>query len=442
MSKVAIAYLTRDRVELVRQSLPPLLAGAHNNQYHLFVVDGSTTEVNEKTIWELAYPAGHMHANIRGGAGAAIVYALTLMIQHKENYEYVGLCESDVLLCNDWFPATFDLFSRGNADGLQVGAVSARCYVDRVLFQRDSYAICHNLGAGQIIFTRGAAQAVLNNFRTAWSSDNRRIFSQLCGVDIAAFWAFRANEHYLTADFHWEPVMASIGLAALALTPSPCEMIGQNPPLAEQGLTIVSEPSELRADETFKRYAMELKSICAGELVLGIETKFHFNPNDGTWTYFPHQMHMLGGKYSGDWRLKEVRGFGTFGWVAGESLDRNSTFKPQDGTEWDAKNLHEHYSPQLIVPVFGSVSLLVSGGKDGGKIEVVDEGSGFKASPDMPPEGEGVQVLQMQIPGGLNYRNLRITALTPGIVFYGMQSREKQPHLPNVSFDYSVLPPA
>lgn len=426
--KTAICYLSCDKPELVEQSLPPLIYGARQSQYHLFIADGSQTSAGEKKIFDLGYPTAVLHSNVRGGAGAAIVYALTLMLQHKENYEYVGLCESDVLLRNDWFPATFDLFSRGNADGLQVGAVSTRCYEDRILFQRDGYAVCHNLGAGQIIFTRQAAEAVLNNFRTPWTSDNRRVFSKLCGIDIASFWAFRASEHYLTADFHWEPVMASIGLAALALTPSPCEMIGQTMPLAEQGLTITTGPVEDRRPVgiEFDKYAVALSLVGDGKRSLGVETKFHFDPNSGTWTYFPHQMHMLGGTYVGDWKLKEVRGFGTFGWVAGtEELPTP-----------------EHATPTLRVPAFGSVSLLVSGGKDGGRIEVVDEGSGFKASPDMPPEGEGVQVLHMQIPGGLNYRNIRITALTPGVCFYGMQSREQQPFLPNVKFDYSVLPPA
>ena len=80
--------------------------------------------------------------------------------------------------------------------------------------------------------------------------------------------------------------------------------------------------------------------------------------------------------------------------------------------------------------------------KLGGKVLVEDEQSGFKVSPHLEPEGSNGQVLSLMVPSGLNYRNIRITALTPGCVFYGLQTREKQPYLPQVSFDHSTLPPA
>lgn len=430
--KIALSLLTADKPELVAQSCKPLLEAAVANRLHLFVVDGSTNYENEKQIWDMTWPAGHMQANIRGGAGAAIVYALTMMLQHEENYDVVGLCESDVLLGGNWLDC-LDLFGRGEADGLEVGATSARSYVDRVLFQRDGFAVMHNLGAGQIMLTRRAAQIILDTFRTGWTSDIRRIFSQISGVDIAAFWAFRSNEHYVTADWWWDVALAANGLASVALTPSPCEMIGQNPPLAEQGLEIVAAPVEVRRDDSaFEQYAETLRDIREGRFQLGVEIKFHFDVANATWTHFPHQMAMLGGSYGGDWRLREIRAFGTFGWVSGgaKQIDTPST-----------SDVFATEQPSLVVPIFGSCAVLVSGGKAGGKVEVVDEQSGFKATPDLPPEGEQGQVLQLMVPGALNLRNIRITALTPGCVFYGIQTREKQPFLPNVSFGHRALPP-
>ena len=83
--------------------------------------------------------------------------------------------------------------------------------------------------------------------------------------------------------------------------------------------------------------------------------------------------------------------------------------------------------------------MLVSGGKTGGKFRVEDEQSGFKAEPELLPE-EGNGVLQMMVPAGLSYRNLRITALTPGVRFFGIQSRDRQPCIPNATFDHSMLP--
>src|ERR1017187_6735381 len=176
--KLALSLLTCDKSDLVAQSCKPLLEGTIAGHFHLFICDGSTTEANEKAIWDLTWPAGHMHANVKSGAGAAIVYALTMMLAHKENYDVVGLCESDVLLHPGWL-GCLDLFSRGESDGLVVGATSARCFVDRVLFQRDGFAVMHNLGAGQIMLTRRAAQIVLDTFRTGWTTDNRRILFQL-----------------------------------------------------------------------------------------------------------------------------------------------------------------------------------------------------------------------------------------------------------------------
>lgn len=430
--KLAISLLTCDRPELVEQSAKPLLAGAVAGHYHLFVMDGSTKQDNEVAIGKIIYPTGYMHANVRGGAGAAIVYALTEMLNHKEGYTHVGLCEADVLLGDGWL-ACLELFDRGKADGLEVGAGSARCFVDRVLFQRDGYAVMHNLGAGFILLTRQAAQIILDNFRTGWSSDNRRIFTQLCGIEIGSYWAFRMNEHFLTADWKWDADLAAHGLASVALTPSPVEMIGQNPPLAEQGLTIATGPVEARMDdEAFAYFKVRMNMCRFGTYKIGVDTKFHVDATTGTQTIFPHQMQMIGGVYSGDWRLKEVRGFGTFGWVAGEG----------GTTNYMESGAVESFNAQLVVPVFGSCSILVSGGKNGGKVEVVDEGSGFKADPEMPPEGDATQVLQLMVPAGIAYRNIRITALSPGVCFYGIQTREKQPFLPNVSFDHSMLPPA
>lgn len=418
--KTAIAMLTCDRVELTRQSMPPLLDACRQGHFHLFVYDGSTSEENEKAIWELAYPTGHMSANVRGGAGAAIVYALTELLNHPEGYDYVGLVESDVLLGDGWL-ACLDLFQRGQSDNLEVGAVSARCFEDRILFQRDGYAVMHNLGAGCVIFSRKAARVVLNTFRTGWTTDNRRVFSQICGIDIGRYWAFRTNENALTADWHWETALAAQGLSALALTSSPCEMIGQVPPLDEQGLHIAKGPIDAFVnEEAFERYYTTMFKLRGPNnyLTLGVDTKFQYQPELAIWTYFPHQMAMLGGQYTGDWKLKELRGWGTFGWEAG------------DGE-----------TPELSVPAYGAVAVLVSGGKTGGKVLVRDEQSGFEAEPDLPPEGANGQVLQLMIPGGINTRNIHVTALTLGIVFYGIQSRERQPYLPHVGFDHSTLPP-
>lgn len=434
--KTALSYLSCDRPELIAQTLPPLVASAVEHRFHLFIVDGSKTKAGEDAVFSHGYPTARIHSNVNGGAGAAIVYALTEMLKHHMNYDVVGLCEADVLLGPNWFDRCADMLEAASNDGLEVGAFSARAYEDRILFQRDGYAVMHNIGAGHILFTRKAAEIVLKTFRTGWSSDNRRIFGKLAGIDIGTYWAFRTNEHYLTADWCWDAHLAAHGLASVALTPSPVEMVGQDPPLNQQGLTIVKEPvlatnppTPRTLDVLFDRYRIDLKEILIGEYSLGIQTQFHFNSDNGTWTYFPHQMHMLGGRYEGDWHLKEARGWGTFAWKAGD---------PVEFVNRGHGDVGEIYT-SLTVPVFGSCAVLVSGGATGGKVEVVDEHSGFKADPELPPEDKGI--LQLMVPGGMTSRTLRITALTPGCVFYGIQTREQQPFDPSATFDYSNLPP-
>lgn len=412
MNRAIIALLTCDKIELTERSIKPLLAG---QGYDLQIVDGSKTQAGRDAAVTLGYPQARPYGNVTGGAGAAIVFALTTMLGLPEQYEWVGLCEQDVVLPDDWWQQCCVAVDRAAADGLDVGAVSARCYRDRMLFAREGYAAMHNLGAGHVMFTRWAAQIVLDNFRTAWTLDNRRIFAQLTGEDIGPYWAFRYGEHPLTADWHWEVSLAARGLAAIAVTPSHVEMIGQDPPLADQGLELVTEPVRSPLpDAAFDIYKTRLLRIRTLQARLGVETTFWHDPS-GVWTCFPHQINRLGGTYQGEWRSRENRGWGTWIWEAGAAND------------------------SLSVQLFGTVTLLVSGGENGGKVEVLDEGSGLRVQPELIAEGAGSSVLQISVPGAMSYRTIRLTALVPGIRFYGIQTRDRQPENWLAKFDHSVL---
>ena len=438
MKKVAISFLTKDRTDLSVQSIVPLL---QPTKFDTFWIDGSVTEQGQKLPDQYPQLAGH-YANIRGGAGAGIVFALTMMLEHPARYDYVGLVENDVRLGMDAITDAVVLFERGRIDGLEVGAVSARTYADRILFQRDGYAVMHNLGAGQIILTRAAAEIVLNTFRSGWTTDNRRIFVQLSGIDIGRYWAFRGGEHWLVADWNFDATLAAHGLASLALTPSPCEMIGQNPPLAKQGLTLVDrELDEFKNALAFNRYANTMSDIRDGKFMLGTQTDFHYDPTSNTWTYFAPHVHKLGGKFTGDWAFREQRGFGEFAWVAGiDHMWAEINFpKYENGVPMPRSR--NPIMPALEIPIFGPACFLVSGSKNGGKFEIEDTVNGYKATPDLVPEGPQQQVLQLVVPGAVNYRTIRLTALTPGVVFFGIQTRDKQPIDPTIKFDYSTLPP-
>lgn len=420
VNNLAIGFLTKDRVELSEQSVKPLL---QPDKLDLFWFDGSSTGEGRTLPVRTSLEQGphhgiRMHTSVLGGPDAAVAYALTTML--KGGYDFIGLCENDVLLPLGWLSPTMDLFERGKAAGLEVGAVSARCYEDRILIQRDGYAVMMNLGWGMQIMTREAARITLTRMRTSITTENRRVFCQLAGIDIGRYWAFRALEHSLCPDWGNDRTLAAHGLASLALTPSPVAMIGQNPPLAEQGLKIADAPVEvLRNDVAFGTYASNLSSLRQG--VRAIPNCFElYDPNTGTFTIFPHQVAKFGGVYEGDWRLKWTQGFGPFSWKAGMMA-------------------HDVF-PAFTIPLSGSVEFLVSGGEHGGTVQLEDTHSGYQITPPLPPEPQGGGFMSLPVPAGVSYRQVKLTMLSPGTVFYGIRTREPQPWISDVEFDWHTLP--
>lgn len=414
MNKIAIAFLTKDRVELSRRTIEPLL---QPEKFDLWWIDGSETEEGRAGTYFTSAPFG-AHHSVRGGADAAVAYALTLMLTHSYGYTHIGLVENDVLLAPDWFDRTFSLFEQGKQDGLEVGAVSARAYEDRILCQLNGYALMHNLGWGQVIFTRQAAQIALKHFRTGNTTDNRRLFAQLTGKDIGAWWAFRANDHPVVADWNNDRVLAAHGLASLALTPSPVEMIGQVPSLAEQGLVLATGPVEARRDAfVFDMFVGHTRSIREETYQPGWNG-VRYRSDEGLTTIFAHQVRGLDASapYEGEWRLRNSQGFGPFAWRAAAP---GATF--------------ETY-------VSGACDLMVSGGLDGGEVEVLDLQSGYICKPRLPHETQQGQVMHLQVPANVSYRKIRLVAHSPGISFFGLRCREPQPER-NWTFDHSCLPP-
>lgn len=430
MTRLALGFSSRDRVELSRRSIEPLL----HPDIKLLWADGSTTEEGKDFFAELLpLPAGidgHniiKFSNVRGGSDTAVVFLMTKLLE--TDCEYLGLVENDVLLDADWLEPTLELFEKGKQDGLEVGAVSARCYEDRILIQRDHYAVAHNHGAGMVIFTRPALQLVLDRFRSNWTTENRVLFHQLSGIDIGQYWAFRGSEHWLTTDWGFDRELAQHGYASLALTPAHCRMIGQVPPLAEQGLTLATGPVErFRNDKAFDLYVKRTAQIRESTWWPGANHPTRHHSAHNGWMIFPHQVSAMGGVYEGDWWLRWSQGFGPFTWRAG-TTDKY----PQ---------AHDRDQPVLRLPVSGPCDLFLGGGETGGQVEIVDEDSRFRCAPVLLSEGSDVQILPVSVPGSVQHRVIRLTALSPGVTFYGLRTREPQPWLPQVRFSHATLPPA
>jgi hypothetical protein len=427
MNRVAIGFMTKDRVDLSSQTVRSLL---QRDKFTLFWFDGSSTSEGRAlpVRTSLAQEPAHnikMHMSVLGGPDAAVAYALTTMLKGTD-YTHIGIVENDVMLHLDWFDSTMALFERGRSEGLEVGMATPRCYEDRILIQRDGYAVLHNGGWGVQILTREAARITLNSMRTGITTENRRLFCQLSGLDIGAWWAFRSAEHCLCPDWNNDRFLAAHGLASLALTPSSVEMIGQNPPLHEQGLKLAKEPVELlRNDQAFLTYAREQYRIRHGLYLTG-QMPHMFDPSNGSFTIFPHQVAALGGIYDGDWRLKWSQGFGPFSWKAGAVPEPDNMHAP---------------NVSLIVPLSGPVDFLVSGGEYGGSVELEDMHSGYTVRPQLPPEGPEGKILSLPCPAQVSYRTLKLTMLSPGCIFYGIRTREPQPWIPSIQFDWHSLPP-
>lgn len=408
---LSLAFLCKDRVDLSQQSIKPLLL---NPDIDLWIIDGSQTE-SGRHFAETFTPARdvNVRCNITGGADRAILYALTILLNETDS-PYVAITENDCLLDPDWLAPTLALFGRGAAEGLSVGAASARCYDDRILVQRDGYALMHNLGSGHIVLSRPAARLIVAHYRNPWSIENRRTFCQLSGRDVGKYWAFGGSQQFLTVDWGFDAVLARHGLASLALSPALCEMIGQDPPLEAQGLRLTDKPVELlRNPKAFDRFVTETARIRDGQLSLGDQRLAWVGDS---WICFTHQIGLLGGTVSSGFRSVWSQGFGPWAY---ESTDEEA---------------------EVFVPISGPCSFIVSGGKAGGKVELTDTHSNYQVAPELPPEGPDRQTVQLAVPGNVTYRTIRLRMLSPGTRFYGIRLHEPQPIDPAWVFDHADLP--
>lgn len=414
--KLAIGYSTKDQVELTEKTLLRTIDCAAN----IYWCDGSST--NAGCDFLVNYPDQEnlfKFASIRGGADAAIAWKLSTMLAAKQNYTHIGLLESDVLLDPNWLEPTLELFEKGKADGLHVGAVSPRSYADRVLIQREGWAVMHNIGAGVIIFTREAAEIILRSFRTQWWPDNVKLFAQISGIDLRTYACFRGNAQWVTTDWGWEAQLARHGLASLALTPAKCQMIGQNPPLEQQDLELTTgsrdkflgcDGSTFRDTIAFACYRDNLDAIRKFKSTYELPDTIH---RDGAgMLFFPHQLGGLNAGLSGDWTLKWSQGFGPFAYQAGTGR------------------------ASLSVLISGSCSFLAAGGDAGASVTIDNHRSGFKTAPNLPP---GADLISIQVPGGPIPQMITVD-FADGAIFYGLQTAESQMLHSSFKFDWARLP--
>ena len=222
-SRVGFALSTRDRFVYTMRTISSLDA---EGGFDLIWNDGSEqNEVAELSRYFAFRNARLVEVNygVTGGADAAIRYGLRRLLEL--DYDLVGLVENDVLLSPGWLAAMRDAFAAAAEEGIAVGAVSALGYRSRVLEYRQDYSIDWARGAALVLFTREAAQLVLENYsRLEMTSQQMRgFYAQRFGVALhAPEWAVggRWMDGPMTLDWGYAPLLYSNAYACVGTIPS------------------------------------------------------------------------------------------------------------------------------------------------------------------------------------------------------------------------------
>lgn len=164
MTNVAFSFRSKDRLDYTRESIQSILASP--GEFDLIWVDGSDSDAVPSLACNLqiAHPRIiSVDLNIRSGADHAVKHCLKQLLEFSR-YEWIGLIENDVVLHPGWFDALTNTIKLAEADGLDVGSASVRGYQSRVLEYRKGYSIDWAIGAGMTLFSRRAAQLILDNY--------------------------------------------------------------------------------------------------------------------------------------------------------------------------------------------------------------------------------------------------------------------------------------
>jgi len=263
--RIAIGYSTMERTHFTLRTVRGLDA---DERIDIFWCDGSASPAARKVPSPKYFKRARLkeiHYDITGGADAVIQYALRRML--SLGYDYIGLLENDILLEDGWLPAIMDAFEAGRRDQLRVGAVTTRTIESRILFHRPGYAAMWNMGAGMVIFTREAVEAVLADYHTTGSQSVGEYWKQW-GFDLDAWelWMDQPNRG-LGADWWYAVAMMNKGLVCIGSVPSLADNIDVDLEdfcrTTHSRRSLANEPLQSEAYELFMSKYSPLKSKVA-----------------------------------------------------------------------------------------------------------------------------------------------------------------------------------
>jgi hypothetical protein len=240
---VCFSLSTKDRVPYTLEAIQGL---AFEGAFDLLWFDGSASPEGRQLPGTLAPTLGclrEIHTGVTGGPDFAIFAALVRMLEL--GYGYCGLLENDIRLSPGWFDALMATIAAGQADGLAVGAVTARAFNRRVLFHRPSYAVTKLTGAGMILFTRAAAEIVVGNYRTTTGDEAATCISAIAGSDRADP---DGQDTRTASDLVYETHLMRHGLCVLSTLPVLGRNLDDVDPTGLLGGYAAPDPTAARAD--------------------------------------------------------------------------------------------------------------------------------------------------------------------------------------------------
>ncbi len=187
-SKVGFLFSTKDRADFSVRSLRTMDT---EKGFDIVWIDGSDTEKGKELPDNYKFRCARLkeaHLNIRGGPEKAAKFGLERLLDL--GYDYCGSLENDNLFKPGWFRLLLNTFKYASGEGISAGAATVRNYNSRVLEFRKRYTINWNMGAGMVLFTRKAAEIILDNYpKGRWSLISRkltRFYGENFGIDISA----------------------------------------------------------------------------------------------------------------------------------------------------------------------------------------------------------------------------------------------------------------
>jgi hypothetical protein len=225
--RIGFSFSTRDRYLFTLQTIQSLDS---EGGFDLIWNDGSKETGVPALAGNYKFKNARLvevNYGVTGGADRAICFGLSRLL--GLGYDYVGLIENDILFRPGWFSALMQLFTRGARDGIVCGSATARSFESHVLEYRDGYGVQADIGAGMVLFSRSAAEVIVENYSKPSSLQMTthlwwKFYADVFGLDLrdfAPFWALPPEQPYpCTLDWGYTPSLYLRGYASLSTIPS------------------------------------------------------------------------------------------------------------------------------------------------------------------------------------------------------------------------------